>query len=59
MYEEQLVYAHMADLRREAAAYRRVASRADRARPRRMDRAAAWVRTGLLHRPAVAAGCQA
>lgn len=53
---EYLVTEHQSDLRRDAAAYRRVASRADRAQPRATHRATFHV---SLHRRATAIGCEA
>lgn len=52
---EYLVSEHQSDLRREAAAHNRFASRADRA-PRRTAKAHKPV---LLHRRATAIGCEA
>lgn len=54
-----IAYEHGADLRRAAAAHRRVASRADRARPRLAARLGNGLRSVLPHRPAAPAGCQA
>jgi len=51
---EYLVTDHLSDLRRDADAHRRVASRADKAAPRLRTKA-----TTLLHRRPAAIGCEA
>jgi hypothetical protein len=60
---EEIAYEHGADLRRAAAAHNRApgraASRADRTAPRATARVTRSLRSGLLHRPAVPAGCEA
>lgn len=51
---EYVVKEHLADLRRDADAHRRIASRADRAEVRTTSRV-----TARLHRRHVAMGCEA
>lgn len=63
---DRIAYEHGADLRREAAAYRRVAngsagraaSRKDRAAPRLARRAGDGIR-GAFHRRPAGVGCEA